>query len=384
MNNFPFHKLGHNGFMAENPQRQDPLNRQARQRQLERNVQEEHTGVDRANTRYTDMYTYWLRPNDFELRVNLQNIFDRMSAHIRAGNEYRIRIVHENNERLVEVRGGGGGGDDGNNNIERRTRVILPREWFDEDGNVFEEFVDTVTRFFVSNEDIFLFDVRFYLDVYDGGQVAGGGGFGTEGRLTQTSLKAKSASWSACNGLFYIPANCDNLCGWMALYRATSTENAALYMTSLKPWMRRARTLMEECGGTENLFNLQHSSELFVKKFPRKRIAIFKDVNPTPTNVIQGAEWEVVAEAAATDKNTVMLLYDFVNHHIDWIKSPLFFRSDKYVLFAMCRNISPLTQKVPHVSGMFQVLQARVRQEHHQQPRLRDAQMRQVQRILQD
>lgn len=80
-------------------------------------------------------------PNDFELRVNIQNVYDQMTLRVRRGHHYRIRMIWQNQERQV---------------IRRQTNIVRSLgEWMDPES--FELFYEAFVNMFVSNEQLNVF-----------------------------------------------------------------------------------------------------------------------------------------------------------------------------------------------------------------------------------
>lgn len=289
------------------------------------------------HSRYTESWQFNLTYNNYDLRTNLMAVYQAMTPYIRVGHTYRIRISHELREQIVRRMIGS----------NMRGYFSNRTEWIDD--ATFEAIIDTYTRMFTSNEEINHFDTTFFLDGYN---TTGGGK--PKSAMTQKEmarLRPHREGWGLC----MIPdtsAYAQDMCGWLAmtaflvdkyeyydddvgktLYATrdlcpgwpayTGTTSRLSFIRDkrhLAHWNYLATELMQYCGG-QAPFRVEVDAALFVAKWPKYRVVIFRSRGGDPFWVEVGAEYE---PKILHDVYTAFLFLDF--EHYDYIKSPKVFQ----------------------------------------------------------
>ena len=194
----PFASVDDNVYMeATQANRNAVLTRHMRTQHAREYVVETANARLPKHSRYTEAWEYQVLPNDFENRVNADLVWTRMAAHVGPpGREYRVRLVWQMQENQVDRR-------------PHQTNVFgSAADWMAPAS--FENFFETLTSFFISNDDVDIVSIHFFLDIYE--EEWGGGG------KHMSAKRTKSESVLAqCGGVFVVPQDSDGLCGWMVL-----------------------------------------------------------------------------------------------------------------------------------------------------------------------
>lgn len=326
---FPFANLDDNAFREATLRGQTGRLTRRAVAAAERQYIHQEDGVPpgRGHGLYHRTWRYTIAPNNLDLRANLMALYNRMGQNIQPNHRYRIRMAWNVREAWMETF----------RDKKRQTRVYNgPADWFSPQG--FEDFYDAFVNMFISNEQIPIFEVEFFLDErpiaagHDPSPAEQGeiGQYGGPWRSDFPRLQNR--------GLFFVPKRVDNLCGWMVLtvflldesgpkqirHKWTAAEKTQFpqpqhprvdtwlatikslkslthkksngnFIASQDRWMLAARQLKDIVSpGSANEFVVDRDCDLFVAKFPKYKIQVFgagRDTEPFYT--AQGAQYEL-------------------------------------------------------------------------------------------
>jgi hypothetical protein len=289
--------------------------------------QEDAVPIGGRHGLYTQSWRYTIVPNQLDLRANLMALYNRMGQNVRPQHRYRIRMVWNVRENAVRR--------------QNQTNVYNgPADWYGANG--FEDFHDAFVNMFISNEEVPIFEVEFYLD--ERPFAAGADPTPVDEGSADRQIGQYGGPWRAefprlqNRGLYFVPKRVDNLCGWMVLtafllddsgpkqvrHNWTTGEKTqfplpkhhrvATWLPTIKNlvslthkkvkgnfiadqqrWMLAARQLKDIVSpGTSNEFVIERDCDLFVQHFPKYKIQVFgagRDTEPFYT--AQGADYEL-------------------------------------------------------------------------------------------
>lgn len=305
----PFGTLDDAEFLeATQRGRQPRLTRRSRHIVARRYVEEEEIDeVVGIRSRYNHAISFRLRRNNYDLRANLQMIFDQMTLHVQQHpqRDYRIRFAINGGREYFVV---------SSDFTRRNRRVFTAQQWIMD--QTFEDFYNSYMNFLQSNEEADLSEVEFILD-------------------SRLGLVAGCANVipKAVLGLFFADAG-ENMCGYAAL--AAYLMNRRLHQCLLPDPVLDLVNNSDQSAGTDIMgfyaFKLQaylggevpmkmsDSLQVLVDKIPSLRVVVYGADKKRVASYV-GLQYKI--QSLRADPLTIWLLYH--DSHLVYIRSPTHF-----------------------------------------------------------